>query len=190
MQSDRNGRAGVRLVVLGPVLGAVLLGLAGCASDATPELMHLRSSTNGPDEFAIMPPKALEVPEDLAALPEPTPGGANRTDQHPLADAIIALGGTPRANPDTGTGGVAASDSALFSHASRFGLAADIRRVLADEDLDFRRRNDGRLLERWFGVNVYFKAYASMSLDQQAELERWRQAGVPTPSAPPRLDGE
>ena len=159
--------------------------LAACA-DPLPELMHLRSATNGPDEFAILPPKPLELPADLAALPEPTPGGANRTDQDPMGDAILALGGSP-SPPDAASPAV---DAALVAHAGRLGFAPDIRSLLAAEDLDYRRRNDGRLLERLFAVNVYFRAYARQALDQQAELERWRQAGVRTPSAPPRLDGE
>ena len=54
----------------------------------------------------------------------------------------------------------------------------------------WRRKNDGRLLERLMKVNVYFKAYAEMSLDQQAELWRWRRAGAKTPSAPPPQPGE
>ena len=171
-----------RLVLAG--LCAALLALAACGSD-TPQLMNLQSSTAGPDEFGILPPKALEMPENLTDLPEPTPGGANLTDPQPMADAIIALGG----NPSTTTG-IPAADSALYAHVSRFGLLGDVRAVLAAEDLDYRRRNDGRLLERVFNVNVYFKAYRKQALDQYAELERWRQAGVRTPSAPPRLQGE
>jgi hypothetical protein len=165
-------------------LGVALI-LAAC-DDKTPELMNLRSSTNGPDEFAILPPKALELPEDLTALPEPTPGGANRTDQDPFGDAIAALGGTAP-SPD---GAQPVADAALLAHARRLGMDPDIRATLAVEDLAWRQTNNGRLLERLFSVNVYFKAYAPQALDQQAELARWRQAGVRTPSAPPRQDGE
>ena len=164
--------------------GAALL-LAACA-DPTPELMQLRSSTNGPDEFAILPPKALELPADLTALPEPTPGGANRTDQNPMADAIIALGGAPMA----ADGARPVGDAALVAYTGRSGLDTNIRATLAAEDLQYRRSNGGRLLERLFSTNVYFRAYAAQALDQQAELARWRQAGVRTPSAPPGQDGE
>jgi hypothetical protein len=73
---------------------AAMVTLAACAGDRDPQLMNLRSG-QGPDEFAIVPPKPLELPENLAELPEPTPGGFNRTDQNPEADAVIALGGTP-----------------------------------------------------------------------------------------------
>ena len=76
-----------------------------------------------------------------------------------------------------------------MSQAGRFGTAGDIRQVLATEDLEYRRKHDGRLLERLFNVNVYFKAYAPMSLDQYLELQRWRKAGVRTVGAPPEEIG-
>lgn len=165
---------------------AVMLTLAACAKgDKVPSLMNIRSTTNGPDEFAVLPPKPLSLPEDLAALPEPTPGGANLTDPTPEADAIAALGGNLRA-----AGGIPAGDGGLVSYAARFGVAGDIRETLAGEDLAWRQKNDGRLLERLLKVNVYFKAYEDMWLDQQAELWRWRRAGVKTPSAPPPQPGE
>ena len=168
------------------LVGAAML--SACASDKTPQLMNLRSATNGPDEFAILPPKGLEMPKDISALPEPTPGGTNLTDRDPRAEAIAALGGKPQAQP-TGTS-IPAADSALVSHASRFGLTEDIRVLLAGEDLEWRRRHDGRLLERIFAVSVYYKAYRDFQLNQFQELARWRAAGVATPSAPPALNGE
>ncbi len=162
--------------------GAALLALSGCGgSGKDPILMNVRSETNGPDEFSILPPKALEMPKDLAALPEPTPGGANRTDPQPNADAIVALGGKPNTNA-----GIPAGDGGLYAYATRKGVTAGIRQTLAAEDLEFRRKHNGRLLERLMDVNVYFKAYRRMALDQQAELDRWRRAGARTPSAPPR----
>ena len=103
------------------IAGASLLAVAGCggARDKPPQLMNLRSSTNGPDEFSIVPPKPLEMPEDLAALPEPTPGGENRTDQRPKDDAVLALGGTPR----TASENVPAADGALLAYAGRAGVS-------------------------------------------------------------------
>lgn len=158
------------------------LGLAGCSRNSQPQLMNVASGTDTPDEFAILPNKPIEMPEDLAALPQPTPGGTNRVDPTPEADAVAALGGDPaRLKP----GGVPAADSALVSRATRFGVADDIRQTLAAEDLEYRRRNDGRLLERLFNVSVYFKAYRPMSLDQHAELARWRRAGAQNVGAPP-----
>ncbi len=157
--------------------GVVLMALASCGSrDRVPHLMNLRSTTNGPDEFAILPPKSLELPPDLAALPAPTPGGANLTDQHPKDDAILALGGKP---------GAGAGDAALVAYAGRHGTDPNIRASLAAEDLAFRKKHPGRLLERAFGLTTYFDAYRASWLDQYKELMRWRAAGVPTPSAPP-----
>ena len=43
------------------------------------------------------------TPEDLAALPEPTPGGVNLTDHNPQADAVAALGGTSASAPVGGS---------------------------------------------------------------------------------------
>lgn len=163
---------------------ATMLTLAACGGDGVPQLMNLRSG-QGPDEFAIVPPKPLEMPEDLAALPEPTPNGSNRTDATPFDDAAVALGGKPQS-----AGGIPAGDSALYSHAARFGVEAGIRDTLASEDLKWRRDNNGRILERILNVNVYYKAYKRQSLNQQAELMRWRRLGVKTPSAPPPQDGE
>ena len=91
--------------------------------------------------------------------------------------------------PATGAGAPAA-DGALVAAASRNGVQSDIRTALAEKDLDIRRKNNGRLLERLFGVNVYYRAYDDMWLDQQAELERWRAANAGNPSAPPEGAGE
>ena len=160
-----------------------VLVLSACGN-GTPQLMNLRAG-EGPDEFGIVPPKPLEMPESLSELPEPTPGGSNRTDRDPEGEAAIALGGRPGA-----AGGIPSGDSALYAHAARFGVESGIRATLASEDLEWRRDNQGRILERLFNVNVYYKAYRDQRLDQQAELLRWRKLGLRTPSAPPRKEGE
>ncbi|NBZ89613.1 DUF3035 domain-containing protein [Stagnihabitans tardus] len=157
--------------------GVLVMTLASCGSrDRVPNLMNLRSGTNGPDEFSILPPKGLEMPEDLAALPEPTPGGTNLTDQNPQADAILALGGKP---------GAGVNDNALVAYAGRHGMDPNIRASLAAEDLEFRKKHPGKLLERLFNLTTYFNAYRDSWLDQYKELARWRAAGVATPAAPP-----
>ena len=161
------------------------LAACGGADDREPNLLNIStSSRDGPDEFAILPTKALEIPDDLTQLPSPTPGQQNRTDPTPEADAIAALGGNPSvlSRPSR--------DGELVRYASRFGVAPDIRTVLAESDLRFRQRNDGRILERWFDVNVYFESYESFSLDQYAELERLRRAGIRTSSVPPSPGAE
>lgn len=158
-------------------LGAMLMVLVACGG-GDPQLMNIRNTEAGPDEFAILPSNPIAIPQDLSALPQPTPGGANRTDPDPEGDAIRALGGDPARSTRM------AGD--LTGYATRFGVTPEIRTVLATEDLEYRRQNNGRLLERLFGTNVYFSAYDAQSLDRYAELERLRRAGVRTPAAPPQ----
>ena len=153
--------------------------LAAC-SGGDPELMNIKTTT--PDEFAVLPTKPLEAPEDYATLPEPTPGGRNLVDPMPQADAVAALGG----NPDRlERGTIFAGEQGLLAHTARYGVPADIRDTVAAEDLEWRRDNNGRLLERLFNVNVYYSSCKPMSLDQHLELERLRRLGVWTPTAPP-----
>ena len=158
---------------------AGFLVLTAC-SGGDPELMNIKTDT--PDEFSVLPTKPLEAPEDYAVLPDPTPGGSNLTDPTPKADAVAALGG----NPDRlKRGTIFAGEQVLLAHANRFGVPADIRETIAAEDLEWRRENNGRLLERLLNVNVYYSSYKPMSLDQHLELQRLRRLGVWTPSAPP-----
>lgn len=164
-----------KMIALVGILSAAL-ALSACDRDVAPKLLNIKSNQNGPDEFSVLPSKPLTLPDDVTALPEPTPGGSNLTDVTPLADATRALGG----RPDAGS-----SDGRLVSYVSRFGVDPAIRSELAASDLDYRRRNNGRVLERVFNVNVYYKAYRKQSLDQYAELERLRARGVRTVSAPP-----
>lgn len=162
---------------------AGLVTLAGCSSGDEGPLMNLAAgSSSGPDEFAILPSRPLEMPTDMAALPEPTPGASNRTDPQPRAEAVAALGGNPAL---LSASAAPASDGGIINHATRFGVQSGIRDQLASEDLEFRRGNRGLLLERLFNVNVYYRAYRGMALDRHAELERWRAAGARTPAAPP-----
>ena len=162
------------------VLGLVTTLTACGGGSEDPNLLNIsQPRAEGPDEFAVLPTKPLEMPEDVAALPEPTPGGTNRTDPTPEADAIAALGGNAAVLSR------ASGDGALVAYARRFGSDPNIRPQLAEADLEFRRRNDGRLLERLFNVNVYFRAYEEMSLDQHRELARLRRAGIRTPAVPP-----
>ena len=152
--------------------------LAACSDDDG--LLNIKQEPGeGPDEFAILPTKPLTIPEDVASLPQPTPGGSNITDPTPEFDVAAALGG------NAGVLSRRSNDGALLSHAGRFGVNPQIRPELAAQDAEFRRNNRGLFLERLFDVNVYFQAYDFMSLDQHRELERLRRAGVRTPAVPP-----
>jgi hypothetical protein len=170
----------VRQVIFA-ALGTAVLSISACSDNENPILMHAATQERGPDEFSIVPTRPLEMPTSLTELPPPNPNGVNRVDPQPRADIARALGGNPAAAVARGT-----ADGGIVNHASRFGRSEGIREQLAAEDLEFRRRNQGRLLERWFSVNVYHNAYEFMWLDKYAELERWRRAGAQTPSAPPR----
>lgn len=173
MRRTRRATRAIRGLGLVTALGV----LSACGAE-NPRLLNLRSTTPGPDEFLILPTKPLQAPGSYSELPPPTPGAPNRVDPTPEADAVAALGGNPAV---LGRG----ADAGIVSYAGRFGVAPGIRRSLAAQDLAFRQRRDGRLLEQVFGVNVYFDAYRPLALDQYAELERFRRAGIRTPAAPP-----
>lgn len=161
----------------------VMLGLAACGNkDDDFALRKIKHTGNGPDEFSIIPGKPLEPPESFSALPAPTPGGSNRTDQNPRADGVAALGGNPGALVASGISG---PDNALVSHASRFGVTAGIRQTLRIEDERTRRRH-GRVNILNIGPNDdYTDAYRRQWLDAYGEYYRLRDRGVTVPSAPP-----
>ncbi|AXC49162.1 DUF3035 domain-containing protein [Paracoccus suum] len=170
----------MRLINLGfGCLAAVAL-LAGCSNDG--KLNNLAGSSEGPDEFAILPTKALSLPADLNQLPAPTPGGSNITDPTPLADAVATLGGNPA---QLSARGVGAGDGGLISYAGRGGVTPGIRQVTATEDAEFRSRRGRRLLENIAKTNVYNRAYRGQTLDPWPTLEQYRRAGAQVPSAPP-----
>lgn len=160
---------------------AALAFLSGCAGDRG--LHRLDAEGGGPDEFSVLPVRPLEIPATLT-LPEPTPGGANRTDPTPLADAVAALGGRPGA---TTAGGLPAGDAPLIAFVGRNGVEPDIRARLAAEDSAFRRRASALA---GFGMrgSPYFRAYAGQALDAYAELDRFRASGIRAPSAPPQAE--
>lgn len=161
---------------------AVVLALGACSS-GEPDLIRFRADDNdrGPDEFAIVPsqPLSLEgLPESVAALPAPQPGGVNLTDPTPIADAYAALGGSLAAADRPADGGI-------VNYAARGGINPNIRAELAADDYLQRKRRPGRVLERIFGTTTYYDAYAAQSLDQYGELSRVRRAGLRNPAAPP-----
>ena len=63
------------------------LSLSACGG-GEPDLMNFASSQEGPDEFLVAPAKPLEMPANPGALPPPAPGGTNRADPSPEADAV------------------------------------------------------------------------------------------------------
>jgi hypothetical protein len=160
-----------------------LIGLAACSGRERDITLHnLKTNSGKPEEFAITPGKPLSAPETYTTLPAPTPGGANRTDQTPLQDAVAVLGGKP--DRLIARDGAPASDSALITAASRNGRDPAIRDQLASEDLEFRKRNS-RFTWTLLPEDQYYRVYRKDSLDPQLWLERYRAAGAQTPAAPP-----
>lgn len=164
--------------------GAIVLticALAGCSQgDGT--LRHFASTGAGPEEFDVVPTKQLEAPASYAELPAPTPGGRNLVDSQPLGDAVAALGGRASALEDQG---VAASDGALVSYASRAGVDPAIRATLAAEDEDFRRRRARFNNLRPFKLDQYYRVYEEQALDPRLVSEVWISRGYAVPSYPP-----
>ncbi len=156
--------------------------LASGCSRGTPQLMHAQRGQRTPDEFAILPGKPIEIPQDLASLPTPTPGQGNRTDVNPQANAVVALGGNPNS---LGTDGQLGADGALIRQATRYGVSPGIRGELAVADLEYRKKNRGRLLERVLNVPTYYSAYEPQELDQHNTLWFFRDRGRSTSAAPP-----
>ncbi|WP_299297681.1 DUF3035 domain-containing protein [uncultured Tateyamaria sp.] len=152
--------------------------LAACENKG---LRQVTSRGEGPDEFIIVPSKPLQQPESLTALPTPTPGGFNRTDQRPLEESAAALGGQ-RTSPNAPVPG---ADGALVNHASRFGREANIRATLAEADAAFRKRQARFTQFRLIREDFYNEAYRRESLNAGRTAQQFRRAGIPTPNAPP-----
>ncbi|MEO1641013.1 MAG: DUF3035 domain-containing protein [Pseudomonadota bacterium] len=162
-----------------PILPVLLCtALVACGNTDRP-LRDLQSAGGGPDEFQVIPVGALEIPEDRS-LPEPTPGGINRTDPTPEADAIRALGGTPSAQ----AGGIPARDGALVTQSNRYGVDPAIRATLAAEDEARLERARLSNVLNPLGRDRYFPAFAGQVLDPFAEAARLAALGIAVPAVP------
>lgn len=172
--------AGLKIITTVALIGA----LAGCDTSQGVGRFFAGDDNvqNGPDEFGIVPTKPLQLPDDLTALPEPTPGARNLTDPLPEHDAVAALGGRPERLDSTRVG---AGEGALLAAAERNGTASNIREVLAEEDKEFREDNGPLFLERLFKVNTYLKTYNDQTLEARRTNELLRRKGVKTPSVSP-----
>jgi len=161
------------------VAGAVLiLPLAACGDGGLAGSLRRSGVVGQPDEFMVLPTRPLEMPADLSTLPPPTPGATNRVDRQPRAETITALTGRPPASAPAAPGLVAATGPA----------SPEIRAALSAEDEAYARRNQPRLLERWFGGNRNRQVYEGMTLDAEAEYDRLRASGARVPEAPPATE--
>ena len=164
----------MRLIVCALIAVTVL---AACENKG---LRQIQPRGDGPDEFLIVPAKPLQEPESYTALPTPTPGGFNRTDQRPLEDAAAQLGGQVT-SPNAPIPGV---DGSLVNYASRFGRDANIRASLAEADAQFRKRQSRFTQIRIIQDDTYARAYRRQALQPGPVAAQFRRAGIPTPSAP------
>lgn len=156
--------------------------LAGCDNESVYSRDgNFRLKDAGPDEFAVVPTKELELPENTQELPEPVLGAKNRVDATPRRDAIAALGGKPDRLDSQQIGG---GEQPLITAASRYGVSANIRQTLAVEDAEYRRKNRARFTQRWYEDQSYLRRFRNESLEPYNELSRMRGMGVRTPTAP------
>ena len=117
-------------------------------------------------------------------MPTPNASGINRADQRPIEDGVIALGGSAtRLNANT----VSTSEAALINAAGRHGVTADIRNIVAAEDAEFRKRNKGKVLERWVGTIRLQPSLPTTAFGRirrtAAPTQNW---GYAHPTAPPK----
>ena len=168
-------------IALGVIVLTAAVAVSGCSNKG---LRELRTPKTGPDDFLVLPTKPLSAPDSYAALPAPTPGGANLTDPNPKADAVAALGGKPSALTASGQA-VPSGDAALVSAASRYGVPQDIRTTVSAEDAEFLRKKSRSLNIRIFPSDRYADAYEDEVIDPQEVNKWWRRRGVATPAAPP-----
>lgn len=158
--------------------GAIVF-LAACGDEGDDRDLLERitsSSADAPEEFATLPQKPLILPNDLTALPTPTPGTTSRADLTPREDALAALGG--RAS-------TAGPDGRLITALGANRVTPGIRDVLRAEDAEYRAQNRGLPLDRLFGRVTDSRIYADQILDPEAELLRLRARGVWVPQLPP-----
>lgn len=153
--------------------------LAGCKGQTLSETLRSTGVVGTPDEFLVLPTKPLELPTNMAALPPPTPGRANRVDLQPQQEAVAAL--TGRAAPAG-----SASAGALIARAGP--VDPQIRARLAVEDQVWRQENKGLLLERIAARDDDWTIYEDMRLDASAEFDRLRARGLRVPAAPPPVE--
>ena len=159
------------------IFSVLALALLGACGNPDRPLHAFPPSGGGPDEFSVIPKLPLGTPP-TNELPLPTPGGSNRTDVNPNADAIAALGGSASAQV---AGGIPAGDAALIAQTGRYGVEPRIRAELAAADEAFRNRRSRSNILNPLNRDRYFPAYARQALNANAELARLQAAGVAVP---------
>lgn len=165
---------------------AIVITLAACTGQEgdVPDLSRYHSKGT-PDEFAVVVYERIDIPAKGDELPTPGTVGT-RVLQRPEAKATIALGGrdTNRRDGETPSG-----DATLTTYMASLGTRDDIRQVIAQEDLELRKANPGRYLEKVFGSNIYYRVYEDMTLDAYEETDRLAGLGYRVLQPPPEDPG-
>lgn len=115
-----------RLRILAALMSATLC--AGCAGFNIREELGIVGQ--GPDEFAVVKKKPLEIPQDMSTLPEPQPGAPSLVDPTPGQDAEVALTGRARRDPASASN----SESAFLDAAGAQAADPEIRAKLKEDD--------------------------------------------------------
>ena len=121
---------------------ALVFTLGGCGFNVREDLGLI---SKGPDEFAVVKKKPLQMPSDTASLPEPRPGAASLVDPRPTEDAQAALTGKRTAISSSAE--PSRAENALLSAARVDQADPAIRKKLAEED----RSGEARLLDGFLG---------------------------------------
>lgn len=130
--ASQGGRRGATLVAA--VAVAAALGLSGCAAEFNVrKAMGLQG--DGPDEFAVVKKKPLEMPPSLQLLPEPEPGAPSRVDPRPAEAAQAALTGGSTMTLSR-EGAPSPSESAFLAAAGADQSDPEIRKRLETDDDD------------------------------------------------------
>lgn len=171
----------LRQAHLAILLLPLVLAAGGCGEGGLAGVLRSSGATSTPDEFLVMPTRPLEIPENLASLPTPTPGAPNRVEYQPEAIAIAGLTGQDSMRT--------ASASALLARAGAGSANPQIRTILAQEDIEYRNRHRGRVLERLFSRNKEALIYQDMTLNAPVVYEAMRERGVNLSAPPPDVLG-
>ena len=164
------------------LLTASAVVLSACGSrNGDVQLTRFQKTSDGPDEFTVLPTGPLQAPDSYAQLPTPNPGGRNLVDPNPEAEGIDALGG----NQAVLNRGISANEVGLVNHVRRKGVTPGIRQTLAREDEEIRRKHGRVNILRLGPVDDYTNAYKRQWLDADSERVRLQRRGIATPSAPP-----
>lgn len=166
-----------RRTLAAATLFVAAIALAGCQGRGAAGALRSAGVGGTPDEFMILPTKPLEMPENLVALPPPTPGAVNRVDYQPHQQAVAGLTGRPALSAANGT--------ALVARAGP--VDPNVRGQLAVDDAEWRATHHGLFFERLFTRDRATVVYKPMVLDAPAELERLRRMGVEVPPPPPAV---